>query len=131
VRDMLETMGPSVLVGGLSTFLGVVPLAFSSNEVNKIIFISFFAMVTLGIGHGLIFLPVVLSLVGPTNTSPTIQKRVQAPKDLEKKPAEDESKLPFWAPILQLEGPIKPTKPRQVDDDLRTDLGRSNQAIPG
>lgn len=77
VRDTLESMGPSILVGGLSTFLGVVPLAFSTNEVAKVVFISFFAMVTFGFGHGLIFLPVVLSIVGPTNTRPQRTKRPQ------------------------------------------------------
>jgi len=70
VIDILENMGPSILMGGLSTLLGVVPLAFSTNEVNRIVFISFIAMVTFGLGHGLIFLPVVLSLVGPTNFKP-------------------------------------------------------------
>ena len=72
VRDILECMGPSILVGGLSTFLGVVPLAFSTNEVNRIVFTSFIAMVTFGFGHGLIFLPVVLSIVGPTNFRPRV-----------------------------------------------------------
>jgi len=68
VRDTLETMGPSILVGGLSTMLGVLPLAFSTNEVAKVVFTSFIAMVTLGFAHGLIFLPVVLSILGPNNT---------------------------------------------------------------
>lgn len=68
IKDTLECMGPSILMGGLSTFLGVLPLAFSTNEVTRVVFHSFFAMVILGIGHGLVFLPVVLSLVGPTDT---------------------------------------------------------------
>jgi len=59
-------MGASILVGGLSTCLGVVPLAFSSAQVLKTVFISFTAMVTLGLAHGLILLPVLLSYLGPT-----------------------------------------------------------------
>jgi len=66
VKDTLRTMGASILVGGLSTCLGVVPLAFSSAQVLKTVFISFTAMVTLGLAHGLILLPVLLSYLGPT-----------------------------------------------------------------
>ena len=66
VKDTLRTMGASILVGALSTCLGVVPLAFSSSEVLRTVFVSFIAMVTLGIGHGVILLPVVLALCGPT-----------------------------------------------------------------
>lgn len=94
VKETLETMGVSILVGGLTTFLATVPLAFSSAEVFKTVFYSFFAMVTLGksscnillrlrycqtsfpntyfipsplgVTHGLILLPVLLSYFGPT-----------------------------------------------------------------
>ena len=58
-------MGASVLLGGATTFLGVMPLAFSSTTVFMVVFKSFLAMVCLGCGVGLILLPVVLSLVGP------------------------------------------------------------------
>lgn len=66
VKETLETMGASILVGGLSTFLGVIPLAFSTSAILRTVFTAFFAMVTLGLTHGLILLPVVLSLLGPT-----------------------------------------------------------------
>lgn len=66
VKDTLKTMGASILVGGLSTCLGVIPLAFASSAVLRTVFVSFIAMVTLGVGHGLILLPVLLSYVGPT-----------------------------------------------------------------
>lgn len=67
VKEVLRTMGSAVLIGGLSTCLGVVPLAFSTSEVMRTVFVCFISMVTLGIGHGLILLPVVLSIVGPIN----------------------------------------------------------------
>ncbi|CAB9506448.1 Pick C1-like protein 1 [Seminavis robusta] len=66
VKDTLRTMGASILVGGLSTCLGVVPLAFSTNGIIQTVFIMFIAMVSLGLAHGLILLPVLLSYVGPT-----------------------------------------------------------------
>ena len=48
VRETLETMGVSIFVGGLTTFLATVPIAFSSAEIFNTVFYSFFAMVTLG-----------------------------------------------------------------------------------
>jgi hypothetical protein len=65
VQEMLRTIGSPVLIGGLSTFLGVFPLAFSSSAVMRTVFVSFISMVVLGLSHGLILLPVVLSIVGP------------------------------------------------------------------
>jgi len=63
--EMLRTMGSSVFIGGVSTFLGTLPLAFASSTIFYTIFITFVGLVTLGIGHGLILLPVILSMLGP------------------------------------------------------------------
>ena len=70
-KDTLQTMGAAVLSGGLSTLLGVLPLALSTSEVIRTVFVCFVAMVVLGCGHGLIFLPALLSLVGPERTPAT------------------------------------------------------------
>lgn len=66
VKDVLQTMGTSILIGGISTFLGVLPLIFSTSTIFNTIFFCFLGLVVLGVTHGLIFLPVVLSLLGPT-----------------------------------------------------------------
>jgi Patched family len=71
VKDALGTLGISILIGGLSTFLGVIPLAFSTSAILRTVFTAFFAMVTLGLAHGLILLPVILSLWGPIPCAPT------------------------------------------------------------
>jgi Niemann-Pick C1 protein len=63
--EMLKTMGSSILIGGISTFLGILPLAFSSSEIFTTIFLTFLGLVTLGCGHGLILVPVILSTIGP------------------------------------------------------------------
>eukprot|EP00545_Synedropsis_sp_CCMP1620_P000302 CAMPEP_0119016022 /NCGR_PEP_ID=MMETSP1176-20130426/11775_1 /TAXON_ID=265551 /ORGANISM="Synedropsis recta cf, Strain CCMP1620" /LENGTH=917 /DNA_ID=CAMNT_0006969347 /DNA_START=47 /DNA_END=2800 /DNA_ORIENTATION=+ len=65
VISMLKTMGSSILIGGITTFLGTLPLAFSSSSIFHTIFITFLALVILGASHGLILLPVILSLIGP------------------------------------------------------------------
>lgn len=67
VQGTLQTMGASIFVGGLSTFLGVLPLALGTSMIMRTVFLCFFAMIVLGVCHGLVFLPVLLSLIGPVN----------------------------------------------------------------
>merc|ERR1711933_365769 len=63
--EMLTTMGSSILIGAASTFLGTMPLAFSTSALFFNVFIAFFGLVVLGAGHGLILLPVILLMIGP------------------------------------------------------------------
>merc|ERR1711933_27295 len=65
VQKVLQSIGSSILLGGFSTFLGTIPLAFSTTEVFKSCCYCFVVMVVLGIIHGLVLLPVVLSYWGP------------------------------------------------------------------
>jgi Niemann-Pick C1 protein len=65
VKDVLRKIGTSILIGGISTFLGVLPLYFSTSDVFNTIFVCFLGLVVFGVTHGLIFLPVVLSMFGP------------------------------------------------------------------
>ena len=63
----LSSMGGSVLKGGISTFIGVLASAFSTSKVFLIFFKMMFTIVVLGLLHGVLFLPVLLSLFCRTN----------------------------------------------------------------
>ena len=60
----LQNIGPAVFNGGFSTFLAFILLAGSKSHVFITFFKIFFLVVTFGLFHGLILLPVVLSLIG-------------------------------------------------------------------
>ncbi|XP_028412075.1 patched domain-containing protein 3-like isoform X2 [Dendronephthya gigantea] len=58
----LKNAGASVIMGGFSTFLGMIVTAFASSAVFRIFFKMFFGIVVLGLIHGLCFLPVWLTI---------------------------------------------------------------------
>lgn len=64
-EEMLKTMGASILLGGTSTFLGTIPLMFSSTDIFEIVFITFLGIVLFGMSHGLVLLPIILDTFGP------------------------------------------------------------------
>lgn len=65
-RDSLTQVGTAVFNGGFSTFLAFVPLAFSLSFVFWTFFQIFFLVSMFGLFHGLIYLPVALSVYGPS-----------------------------------------------------------------
>ena len=64
VVDALGKIGGSVFLGGLSTFLGMMPTGFASSTVFQTFFKMFVGIVVLGLVHGLAILPVYLTLLG-------------------------------------------------------------------
>ena len=65
VLDSLSTMGSAIILGAMSTVLGVIPLAFTSSEIFLSVLIIFLSFVLLSLAHGLVYLPLLLSLIGP------------------------------------------------------------------
>ena len=63
--EALADVGAAVLNGAISTFLAVVVLLFSSSYVFVVLSRQFALTCGLGIAHGLICLPVMLSIFGP------------------------------------------------------------------
>uniref|UniRef100_A0A7S1U0H9 SSD domain-containing protein n=2 Tax=Phaeomonas parva TaxID=124430 RepID=A0A7S1U0H9_9STRA len=75
----LSDIGAAVLNGAISTFLAVVLLSQSDSYVFRVLFKQFFVTCVLGVGHGMIFLPVMLYFLGPKpysnegSTSPHVE----------------------------------------------------------
>merc|ERR1719251_437451 len=65
----VSTIGPAVFNGGVTTFLALVMLGASTSHVFVTFFKVFVLTVLFGLFHGLVLLPVVLSLVGPVDNS--------------------------------------------------------------
>ena len=78
VKEALADIGAAVLSGAISTFLAVAVLLFSSSYVFQVLSRQFALTVGLGISHGLVLLPVLLSIVGPAPFS-----SADTPKEIE------------------------------------------------
>eukprot|EP01067_Filipodium_phascolosomae_P005216 Filipodium_phascolosomae@DN3307_c0_g1_i1.p1 len=79
--ESLVLMGNPVFHGASSTQMGVIMLAFSSSFVFRVFFRMMTLVLLFGASHGIIFLPVMLSLVGPMPQKSGSQDTPLAVKD--------------------------------------------------
>ncbi|CAA3010182.1 Niemann-Pick C1 -like [Olea europaea subsp. europaea] len=81
MKEALTTMGASVFSGiTLTKLVGVLVLCFSKTEVFVVYYFKMYlALVLLGFLHGLVFLPVLLSMFGPPSRCVLIEKQEDRP----------------------------------------------------
>jgi uncharacterized membrane protein YdfJ with MMPL/SSD domain len=133
VKDTLETLGASILVGGLSTALGVLPLAFSTSSIMSTVFISFFALIASGLAYGLVFLPVVLSLFGPLrvgHSEPLAGTDDLALKNEANSETDDSDEDSDKAMLQQQQTKKQPTSLAIVDSDKQLSTIQSVDIVP-
>lgn len=88
-KNTLIKIGPAVFYGGFSTFLAFILLGASNSYVFSTFFKVFFLVVIFGLFHGLVYLPVVLSWIGPSpydSASSTGEKHKISTVSLESQP---------------------------------------------
>jgi len=73
----LGEMGTAVIHGAMSTFVAVLILSVSQSYIFRVFFQQFFGICIFGAAHGLVFLPVLLSLVGPEQIA--LEESLDAP----------------------------------------------------
>ena len=65
MRNALHTIGYPIAQGTVSTILGMVALGFSSSYIFRAFFKTILLVILLGAFHGLLFIPALLSFIGP------------------------------------------------------------------
>ena len=82
-KTSLQAIGPAVMNGGITTFLGVVMLCDSQSYVFQVFFKGFFLTVVFGLFHSIVFLPILLGMDFP-HFKKCKQQQVQQDTEQEK-----------------------------------------------
>ncbi|GMH39728.1 hypothetical protein BSKO_07626 [Bryopsis sp. KO-2023] len=76
----LVQLGPAVFHGAMSTFMAVLVLSLSESYIFETFFRSLFLCVILGLAHGIILLPVALSILAPKSQSSGLHEKPHQPE---------------------------------------------------
>ena len=74
-------MGSSVFHGGFSTFIAICTLGMAKSFIFIVFFRLWFGIIVFGIANGFLFLPILLSIIGPINE--TISPEEMRRRDIE------------------------------------------------
>lgn len=110
VLDAIAEVGLAVLLGALSTFLAVFPLAFCQSAMFVIFFKTFFGTIVAGILYSLILLPIILSLIGKILPPHTSQRSANKGSSSE---LEDDNECGNKRKVHA----VKDKKKKNIDDD--------------
>lgn len=66
-RGALLHIGGEVCDGAFTTWLAIAVMCMAEHYISQVFFKMFFAIVITGVWHGIVILPVVLSLIGPAD----------------------------------------------------------------
>ena len=67
-QKALSKMGSSVFHGGFSTFAAISVIGFANNYIFVVFYRLWFGIILFGMANGFLLVPVILSLIGPTET---------------------------------------------------------------
>jgi len=115
----ITEMGADVAHGAMSTFLAVVVMSASKSYIFILFFRQFFAICLFGFSHGMIFLPVVLSLIGPGSSSDEEDPSVRKGADLEAgQPTADMVEVQKAPPVKDSAPEVVNTQQLAVEGDM-------------
>ncbi len=81
VRLVLCEYGTAIFMGGLTALLGTIPLAFASSAILRTFFALLFGTIIFSLLVGMVLMPVLFSLVGPSALA--ISKAEALPRSVE------------------------------------------------
>ncbi|CAM9128130.1 unnamed protein product [Ectocarpus sp. 8 AP-2014] len=83
IADALGEIGPSLLMGAGTTFLGIMPLVFAHNVIFRVFFKMFLLIISFGFYHGVVFVPVMLSILPDSliSSSPNEKRAASVSRD--------------------------------------------------
>lgn len=105
VKEALYSLGLPICQGSFSTILGVIALLLADSYIFLVFFKMVFLVIFFGAMHGLLLLPVLLSLFGPGSCSPQIK---EDDNSLKITPTDPTFPHPFYLPQnhIALNGPF-------------------------